>query len=165
MSSDKETKRELLRNVLRRTNKEERQKYDSIVERQNAIAERMQEIGLEIDVLSERDKLNKFPEKEFTYFHAPDKTHDEIMGMSSGELHEWCEQIKRESSEYNAGCKRYNEGFDVWFAKTTVISNEKMKLIDESVTLKKEFDSLEDKEKWLLLSIALRSQPNLLKYV
>ena len=165
MDTNIETQQELLKEVLGRAKKEERQEYDSIVERQNAIGERMREIGLEIDVLVERSKQNEFPKRKDGGFHAPDKTHDEIMGMSSGELHEWCQQIIRETAEYNVESRRWNDGFEVWSAKNTVILNERMKLVDESEELGNEFFSLEDKEKWLLLSIALRSQPNLLKYM
>lgn len=119
---------------------------------------------MEIEVLAERDRNNKAPKRIGNTYHAPNKIHEEIMGMSSGELHEWCEQIKRDSSEYNAESKRWNGDFEQWIAKNTVFHRERNKLIDEFIDLKNEFHSLENKEKWLLLSIALRSQPNLLKF-
>ena len=160
-----ENRRKLLKEVVGRARKEEKDEYVTILERQIAIAKRLDEIKMEIEVLSERDKQNKYPEQEFRCFRAPDKTHDEIMRMSNGEYHEWSAQVVREASEHTAECRRYNEGFEIWFAKDKVIWDEKMKLIDEGIALKNEFNNLEDKEKWLLLSIALRSQPNLLRYI
>jgi len=40
-----------------------------------------------------------------------------------------------------------------------------MELIEENIGIIFEMFVLEKNEKWLLLSIALRSQPNLLKYL
>lgn len=155
----------LLKEVLGRAKKEEKQEHKAIIERQIAIAKRIKDIELEIEALMERNRNNEYPKRMDNTYHAPDKTHDEIMKMSSWEFHEWCQQIIREASEFNEEGKRWNDGFEIWNAKNTVILNEEFKLIAESISLKNEFYSLEDKEKWLLLSIALRSQPSLMKFI
>jgi hypothetical protein len=74
--------------------------------------------------------------------------------MSSGEFNEWIEQTRKESNESSA-----------WSSKTLKIITEQVVLIKETVDLLIEFWGLETDEKWLLLSVALRSQPNLMRYI
>jgi hypothetical protein len=162
---EKNTRRELREEVLRRAKPKEKQEYAAIIERQIAIAQRMKDMQLETKVLEERDRNNEYPKEMASTYQAPDKSHKEIMEMSNGEFHEWCQQIHRDASEFNAEAERWNERFAVWNARNTVISNERWKLMGEAADLRNEFDSLKEEEKWLLLSIALRSQPNLLKYM
>jgi hypothetical protein len=156
---------ELIQEVLHRANKAEKQQYKEIIERKLEISKRASEISHEQEVLSERDKINLLPERPSTTYHAPDKSNKEIMGMSSGDLHEWTQQVVKETEEYNYNSKKYNEELEVYRAKNSVLMKERMKLIEESLALKIEFDALEKKEKWLLLSIAIRSQPNLLTFI
>jgi hypothetical protein len=125
----------------------------------------MDEIMHEQEVLSERVKLNRLPERPSTNYHAPDKSHNEITGMSNGDSYEWTQQVIKETQEYNRNTKKYNEELEVYNAKITVIMNERMKLNEEAVALKIEFDGLQEKEKWLLLAIVIKSQPNLLNYM
>lgn len=152
---NEKSRKELLREVVRRARKEEKQQYLTIVHRQCAIAERMLEIKKEIEILQERSKPNRYP--EINQVHIIDKPYDE---MSRGEFEEFI-QNKRFIEENNNWRARLN----LWNIEDNMIFQKKMKLIDESLELKEEFYTLEDKEKWLLLSIALRSQPNLLKYL
>jgi hypothetical protein len=162
LSSD-QTK--LILEVLQRANQTETQQYKEIFERKLAISKRMTEVSYDEEVLSEREKLNTKPETPRTSYNAPDKSHGEIVGMSSGKLHEWTQQVIKENEEYIRNSKKYNEELEIYSAKSTVIMREHMKLIEDSVALKVEFDGLERKEKWLLITIALRSQPNLLNYL
>jgi hypothetical protein len=125
----------------------------------------MSEISHEQEVLSEREKLNVRPERPSTTYNAPEKSHNEITGMSSRDLHEWTQNVIKETEEYNRNSKRYNEELEVYGAKSIVIIRERMKLMREFLDLKIELDDIEEKEKWLLITIALRSQPNLLNYL
>ena len=165
MTTNQENNNKLLKEVLCRANKEEKQHYREIINRQIEIYKRMKQIISEREVLNERDKMNQYPAIQNDTSKAPDKTHTEIMGMSNGELHEWSGQIRNETDQYIAESKRWRDELEVWSAKNTVIFNERMKLTDEFIELEKEYENLEDKEKWLLLSIAIRSQPNLLNYI
>ena len=164
-SVGEDDRRALLKEVLARANREQKQEYRVILSRQIEIAKRLQEIQLEIKVLKERERNNEYPKTDDNSYHAPDKTHGEIMDMSNGELHEWSEQIKKETTEYTTGSGRWNEKMEIWRAKDNVIFDEKLKLFDESIKLNKEFYNIGEEEKWLLLSIALRSQPTLMKYM
>jgi hypothetical protein len=162
--SNREYQHKLLREVVSRANQEELQQYEEIVKRQIEISKRVQQISFEKKVLNERNRMNVFPEQPNTN-RAPDKTHEEVKRMSDAEHHMWIEQIIEENAEYNAKSKGYIEKLEGWSAKNNVIMDERMKLTEEFLELKKESDILEEKEKWLLLSIAIRSQPNLLNYI
>jgi phage-related minor tail protein len=74
--------------------------------------------------------------------------------MSNEEFNEWTKQ----------NSKNFDEHF-AWTSKTLKIMTQQMKIINEIMELMTELCTLETEEKWLLLSIALRSQPNLLKYL
>lgn len=156
---------ELLKEVLNRANKDEIEQYYGIFNRKVEISKRMEQISFEDKVLDERDSLIIYPEKEDSTYHAPDRSHDEIMGMSSGDLHDWSQQIIKETAEYNKNLQRYNEALEVWGAKNKVIMNDRLKLTKEFLELKKELDNLKENEKWLLLKVAIRSQPNLLTFI
>ena len=162
--TDEKSPRELLKEVLRRANKKEKQEYQAIIDRQTAINQRLEEIISEEEDIDEKDEMNEFPESK-TAHSSPSKTHEEIMRMSSGELHEWCEQTCREADESIAESKRWREEFAEWSTKRNKYLLRRMDLIKESITLSTEYLSLEYREKWLLLSIALRSQPNLMRYI
>jgi len=153
---DENTQRELLKEVLRRARKEEKQEHDSIVDRQNAIANRMDEITSEMDKLSERDKKNEYPKSHF-YTPQAKSAND----MSKEEFDDWMRQLKRETEE----SKQWMEKYDRWNAENKAIMEERMRLFEQMVKLRLEYDDFEVEEKWLLLSIVLRSQPNLLKYM
>ena len=74
--------------------------------------------------------------------------------MSAGEFHEY---IKR--------CNKHTIEYFEWSNRCLKASSEQLKIIGEIMKIMIELRSLEEKEKWLLISIVLRSQPNLLNYL
>ena len=77
----------------------------------------------------------------------------------------WSEQVDREIGENRRKSEDWCEKFDKWLAENSAINSRQWELIEENIGIIFEMFVLEKKEKWLLLSIALRSQPNLLKYL
>jgi hypothetical protein len=75
-----EKHRELLKEVLRRANKKERQEYDEISDRQDAIIDRIQEIYSEQKQLSERSSKNEYPKTIDTEYTL--KSAEELMRMT-----------------------------------------------------------------------------------
>jgi len=158
-----EKQKELLKEVLRRANRKEKQEYDKTSERHDAIIERMQNIQSELEQLSERNRRNVYPKTVDTKYTL--KSTEELVRMTSEESHLWSEQIDREIEENRRKSEDWNEKFDKWTAENSAINSRQVELIKENIELIFEMLVLERKEKWLLLSIALRSQPNLLKYL
>lgn len=158
-----EKQKELLKEVLKRANKKEKQDYNEISDQQDAIIDRKQEIQSELEKLSERTRNNENPRMADTKYTL--KSSEELMRMTSEENRLWSEQIDREIEENRRKTKDWSEKFDKWLAENSAINSKQMELIDESIEIILEMLVLERKEKWLLLSIVLRSQPNLLKYL
>ena len=158
-----EKQRELLKEVLRRANKKERQEYNEISDRHDAIIDRMQEIQSELEQLSARNSKNEYPKTVDTKYTL--KSTEELMRMTSEESRLWSEKTDREIKENRRKSEDWNEKFDKWNAENSAINSRQMELIKENIGLIFEMLVRERKEKWLLLSIALRSQPNLLKYL
>jgi len=138
---------ELVKEAVKRANKKEKQEWESNFKRRLEIDKRVKEIWSEIKRLDQREEENKMPERRCL-------KENEIYTMSNEEL-----------ESYNKMLEEHNKKFSIWSEKSNLISSEKMKLYDESTKLIKEFNSLEYEEKWILLSIVLRSQPTLMKYI
>jgi hypothetical protein len=138
---------ELVKEAVKRANKKEKQEWESNFKRRLEIGKRVKEIWSEIKRLDQREEENKMPERRYL-------KENEIYTMSNEEL-----------ESFNRMLEEHNKKFSIWSEKSNLISSEKMKLYDESTKLVKEFNSLEYEEKWLLLSIVLRSQPTLMKYI
>jgi len=158
-----EKHRELLKEVLKRANKNERQEYDEISDRQDTIIERIQEIFAEQEQLSERSRKNEYPKTVNTEYSL--KSSEELMKMTSEETRLWSEQVDREIEENKRKREDWNGRFDKWLAESSATISRQIELTKETIKLMTKLLALENKEKWLLLSIALRSQPNLLKYL
>jgi len=158
-----EKQKELLKEVLRRANKKERQEYDEISDRHDAIIDGIHEIYSEQEQLSERNSKNEYPKTVDTEYTL--KSPEELMRMNSEETRLWSEQVDREIEENKLKREDWNEKFDKWLAESSATILRQIELTKEKIGLISEMLALEKKEKWLLLSIALRSQPNLLKYL
>ncbi len=150
----------LLKEALNRANQEEKQQYAKILQRKSEISKRIEEIYSEQEALNEKDKANALPERPRINYLAPDRSHLGVMSKPCGG-----QQVTKETAEYYAKSKRYREELRVYGANNSAILNERLKLIQEYLELKVELDDLEEREKWLLLSIALGSQHSLLGYM
>jgi hypothetical protein len=83
-SKDQKDKQEMLKDVLRRSSKKERQEYTAIVDRQIAIGKRLAEIESEQEELIERFDKNEYP-KDMRISKTKERTIDEIKEMSNEE--------------------------------------------------------------------------------
>ncbi len=106
----------------------------------------MQEISQQQEALNEREKLNVLQEKPRSSIRTP---------------------VSRQAkaAEDNAARKRYREALEVYRAQNFTILMERLKLMSVFLELKAELDGLEETEKWLLLSMAIRNQSSLLGFM
>ena len=70
----------------------------------------------------------------------------------------------KEAAE-NAAKSRYQEALVAYGTENAAILTERLKLMAEFLTLKAELDEVEEAEKWLLLSAAIRNQSSLLGFI
>ena len=142
MIVDEKIRSQLLKEALRRANKLEKQEYENITERQKEIAVNDVALLKKWKELCERDERNRCQNEA-----AESKNHKPVTEMSMDEF-----------DQYMAANRKYFSESISFCTETTTITRE----LFESVI---KLWNLTDEEKWLLLSITLRSQPNLLKYV
>jgi hypothetical protein len=70
-----------------------------------------------------------------------------------------------EFNQYMAANRKYSKDSFDWISENIAICTEMTKITGEIFESVIELWNLSEEEKWLLLSIVLRSQPNLLKYL
>lgn len=145
--TEKRNPLELVKEAISRANKKEKKEWISNFERREKIGKRMLEIDSELERLEQMDKENKMPERRYL-------KENEIYTMS-----------KEEIESYNEMLEEHNKEFSLWSEKSHSINSEIMKLNKERIGLMGDFFNLEFEEKWILLSIVLRSQPSLMKYI
>jgi hypothetical protein len=148
---NQEYQAKLLKEVLLKAKPDEKQQYEKILQRKNEISQKMQQISSAQETLNEKDKHNVLPEK-------PSST-------SGANLPVWSRQAIKDAADFSAKVKRYSEALEAYHAENAVILKMRMERMQEFLALKAERDGLEEKEKWLLLTIAIRSQPNLLNFM
>jgi len=146
--TSEETREKMLKEALRRANKKEREEHEQISNKKTAIIERIVALIEEYKELSEKSEKDKCPEDTAPQNKKPANE------MSAEEFNEWMAQSRKES----------RESFE-WSSRTLDVLKKQMVLIRELMELSVELCVLEREEKWLLLSVALRSQPNLLRFI
>jgi hypothetical protein len=137
----------LLREVLKRANKQEKQEYENTRNEQRALAERYLDITNKWGEIIEVEKVDVCPKDT----SVNDKPASE---MSMGEFREYMRSWNNHTTEYFK-----------WSSRCLKANSEQLKIIGEIMKIMIELRALEEKEKWLLISIVLRSQPNLLNYL
>ena len=138
MIFDEKVRSQILREALGRANKLEKQEYENITARQKAIGENDVALLKRWKELCEQDERKGSRES---------KNRKPVAEMSMEEFDQYIAENRKYFSESISFC-----------TETTTITRELL----ESVI---ELWNLTEQEKWLLLSITLRSQPNLLKYL
>ena len=141
-------KTELIREALRRAKRNEREEYEEIIKSQVALGERIFAIWKEHKELCESSERNKCPENP--------------------EANQTKRASEMSNAEFSESMKQFNEYISAYFAwsnESIRTATKQTALVNEIIELITELCTSEAKEKWLLLSIALRSQPNLLKYL
>ena len=145
---EEKLKFQLKKEVLRRANKQEKQEHENISKRQSVIAEKDVALVKKWDALSERSKRNEYPKET-----AESKNHKHVSEMTMDEF-----------NNYMAANRKYTDASFACSTESMQINSERLDVLKEVMESIIELWNLGDEEKWLLLSIALRSQPNLLKY-
>jgi hypothetical protein len=148
MNKNFESKNELRKEALRRANKQEKQEYGEIREKKIAILKKLKVAQMEYDGLIERNKRNEYPKDSTKSNNKP------ASQMSNEEFSEYMKQSNKHSEEHFA-----------WTSESIAIMTEQVKIVNEFIESIIELNNLGTDEKWLLLAIALRSQPTLLKYL
>jgi len=141
----KEFRGKLLREVLGRASPQERQRYSEIQQRKNELSQRMQAIGAAQEALNQKDRQNVFPEKP-----RPANTANSRQAKAAAE---------------NAARKQYRDALEAYKTQNAAILAERVRLMGEFLGLVAEWDGLEEMEKWLLVSAAVRNQSSLLGFM
>jgi hypothetical protein len=136
----------LIKEALKRASQEEKLQYAKIQHRKVDISQRITEISSVQDLLSEEARLNVLPEKPRGNLHAP---------------------LNRQAKEaaQNAESKKYREALEAYRVQNSAVLAERLKLMQQFLDLKAELEGLEETEKWLLLSMAIRNQSSLIGFI
>lgn len=145
---DKNMRILLLKEVLARANKQEKQDYEKIKDKKSAVAKLVIELQTKLHELVERDRRNEYP-KDSAY-----KCNKSVVEMTMDEFNEYMKHTSSHSEEHFK-----------WVSESISIVTQYAEMMSEFLDLEIELKNLSYEEKWLLLSIALKSQPNLLKYL
>lgn len=159
LSDGEEYRDRLVKEALKRGSGEERQRFSQIQQRKLAIYMRLQEIASAQETLNLRDNQNVLPEKPSTS-RAPENN-TKNLGLSRPKQ----PLSRREEADYDAKRQQYISALKVYHAQTSAGMSERLKLMSECLALQSEYASLEEAEKWLLLSMAIKNQSSLLGYI
>jgi hypothetical protein len=145
---DKNMRSLLLKEVLARANKQEKQDYEKIKDKKSAVSKLVIELQTKLHELAERDRRNEYP-KDTAY-----KCNKSVAEMTMDEFNEYMKHTSSHSEEHFK-----------WTRESISIMTRHAEIMSEFLNSAIELSNLSYEEKWLLLSIALKSQPNLLKYL
>lgn len=129
----------LLKEVLARANKQEKQDYEKIKDKKSAVSKLVIELQTKLHELAERDRRNEYP-KDTAY-----KCNKSVAEMTMDEFNEY---IKHTSNHSQEQFKWAKESISIITQFAEIMS----KFLDSEIELK----NLSIEEKWLLLSIALK---------
>jgi hypothetical protein len=138
---------DLLKEALTRANKKEKQEYENILKKQIVLGERFDTVMKEWQDIRDKQKHKYGPQE-------PQKSQKSTEEMSTDEFM----QEMKANNKYFHDCLHWN-------TEQITTNTEQIGKVSQLVELITEFIALENEAKWLLLSIALRTQPNLLKYI
>jgi Zn-dependent oligopeptidase len=159
LSDGEEYRERLVKEALKRGSGEERQRYSQIQQRKLSISVRLQEIAASQDALNLRDQQNVLPHKP-SGSKAPEKN-AKTLGLPNRSP----ARRRQEEAEFDARRQQYTLALQAYHAQTSIALSERLKIMEEFITLQTEYASLEETEKWLLLSMAIKNQSSLLGYM
>jgi hypothetical protein len=114
----------------------------------SAVSKLVIELQTKLKELTERDRRNEYP-KDSAY-----KCNKSVAEMTMDEFNEYMKHTSSHSEEHFK-----------WASESIAIITQHAEIMSEFLDSEIELNNLSYEEKWLLLSIALKSQPNLLKYL
>ena len=147
MVESQENNKKILKEVLNRANKEEKQTYNTLSNKQLALLDTISELIRAYSKISDTKNIDLCP-KDPTLGDKP------VAEMSNAEF-----------SGYMRRWNNYLVEYFKWSNRNISATTEQITLIGEFIKVLMNLVSYEAEEKWLLLSIAIRSQPNLLTYL
>jgi len=145
--ANQENYKKLLKEVLNRANKGEKQAYEILSSKQIALIDSFSALHREWAKIIESKKTDECP-KDPTLHDKP------VTEMSNTEF-----------SERMRCWNKYVAEFFTWSNRCLSANTEQIGIIGDLGKLLFELYVLETEEKWLMLSIAIRSQPSLLYYM
>lgn len=74
-------------------------------------------------------------------------------------------QSRRAEADFDGKRQQYTQALKAYHAQDSVVLSERLRLMGELLTLQSEYATLEENEKWLLLSMAIKNQSSLLGYM
>lgn len=158
LSDGEEYRERLVKEALKRGNGEERQRYSHLQQRKTTIFQRLAEIASAQEALNLRDNQNILPQKPASS-RLPDKN-PKTLGLPTRST-----RSRQEEAESEAKRQQYTQALKTYHAQNSMALSERLKLMAESLALQSEYASLEETEKWLLLSMAIKNQSSLLGYM
>jgi hypothetical protein len=145
---DKKLRTLLLKEVLTRANKQEKQDYEKIRVKKSAASKLVSELRTNLLELAERQRSNEYP-KDSEY-----NNNKSVVEMTMDEFNDY---MKHSSSHFEERFK--------WANERVAIITEQTEILTKFLGSEIELNNLGYEEKWLLVSVALRSQPSLMKYL
>lgn len=145
---DKNSKNLLLKEILARANKEEKLEHEKIMQKRGSLIKLATDLQSKWHELLEREKRNEYP-KSSGY-----KQNKSVVEMNTIEFDEYMTQTSIQS-----------EGHFKWVNESIAIVTEFVEVLQKRLEAEIELRTACYDEKWLLLSIAVRSQPSPLKYL
>jgi hypothetical protein len=145
--SNEEKNIKLLKEVIDRASKEEKQAYEILNSKQILLIDSFSALISDWTKITESKKGNECP-KDPTLHDKP------VNDMSN--------------TEFSEHMRRWNKhviDFFTWSNSCISTNTEQIGIIGDLAKILFELFVLETEEKWLMLSIAIRSQPSLLKYI
>lgn len=159
LSDGEEYRERLVKEALKRGSGEERQRYSQIQQRKLSISVRLQAIASAQEALNLRDNQNILPLKPISS-RVPDRN-VKTLGLQTRSI----TRSRREEADCDAERQQYIKALQAYHAQNSADMSERLKVMAEYLSLQSEFAGLEESEKWLLLSMAIKNQSSLLGYI
>ena len=158
--SDSEVYRDrLVKEALKRGSNEDKQRYSQLQQRKTAISQRLQELSAAQIALNLRDAQNTLPLKPRSH-PIPDNT-SKTLGLPRPTV----TRSRREETDFDSKHQQYMAALKGYQAQDATVLSERLKLMDEYLVLIVDYMALEETEKWLLLSMAIKNQSSLMGYM
>jgi hypothetical protein len=139
--------KKILKEILSRAKKEEKQAYNILSNKQLAVFDSFSELVRVYSKISDTRDMDLCPK-------------DPILGDKPV-----TEMSIPEFSDYMSRWNNYLIEYFKWSGRNISATNEQIAVIGDFIKELMNLINYEAEEKWLLLSIAIRSQPNLLNYI
>lgn len=158
LSDSEEYREKLIKEALKRGSGEERQRFSQIQQHKTVIVQRLQEIATAQEALNLREKQNVLPQKPISSPLSDKYTKTLGLPTRSG-------RSRQEEADSDAKRQQYTAALQAYNAQNIVILSDRLKHMAEYLALQSEYASLEETEKWLLLSMTIKNQSSLLGYM